>query len=107
MVAKTGRGCRSCLSVAVVLVLCFLNAASFSLRGPNREVGEGELRGGATVTEVRMGRILLNGKELASQTRSTFAAGTRSNGLLHTDLHQGKTCLKFKFSRLDLIFMPC
>ncbi|XP_039998600.1 leucine-rich repeat extensin-like protein 2 isoform X2 [Xiphias gladius] len=76
MAGEAGRSCRSCQTVAVLLLLCSLapSLTCSSLRGMSERVQRDEAVSEAAVMEVRKGNILFNGKELNSESGSASAA---------------------------------
>lgn len=87
MAWEEGRGCRSCLAVAVVLILCTLapSLTCFSLQGLSENSEQKTGIEEAAVMEVRTGSILFDGKALDSQLQSASAAATRAHGVVNAD----------------------
>ncbi|XP_044076368.1 uncharacterized protein LOC122887334 [Siniperca chuatsi] len=90
MAGENGRGHRSRQNVAVLLVLCALapSLTCFSLRGLSKRVKQGKVVDEATVTDIRTGSILFDGKELNSRSGSASAAATGKDELLHVESDQ-------------------
>ncbi|KAL3055130.1 hypothetical protein OYC64_017937 [Pagothenia borchgrevinki] len=101
MAGDDGRGNSLIPTAAVILILCALTQTltCFSLHQLSKIVSKDEVSG-AMVTEVRTGRILLNGKEFNSKSGSTSAPTTGNDGLLHIDSKQsdGRGLLETSYS---------